>query len=94
MNNFVLNFNSTILLKNIEKRRLKVRAKLVEMFNLLTKVENHGFREDFKIIVKRIIFLLRVYKTFLSEKLCFPDNVSQLIVSFLFLNFTKNTSNA
>lgn len=66
----------------------------VEMFNLLTKVENHGFREDFKIIVKRIIFLLRVYKTFLSEKLCFPDNVSQLIVSFLFLNFTKNTSNA
>jgi len=29
-----LNFNSTILLKNIQQRRLKIRAKMVEMFNL------------------------------------------------------------
>ena len=29
-----LNFNSTILLKNIQQKRLKVRAKMVEMFNL------------------------------------------------------------
>lgn len=29
-----LNFNSTILLKNIQQRRLKIRAKMVDMFNL------------------------------------------------------------
>ena len=29
-----LNFNSTVLLKNIQQKRLKVRAKMVELFNL------------------------------------------------------------
>jgi hypothetical protein len=44
-----LNFNSTILLKNIQQRRLKVRAKLVEMFNLccekILDVENAGLTD-------------------------------------------------
>ena len=44
-----LNFNSTVLLKNIQQRRLKVRAKLVEMFNLccdkILDAENSGLTD-------------------------------------------------
>lgn len=44
-----LNFSSTILLKNIHQRRLKVRAKMVEMFNIcwdkILDAENSGLTD-------------------------------------------------
>ena len=44
-----LNFNSTILLKNIQQRRLKIRAKMVELFNLccekILEAENDGLTD-------------------------------------------------
>ena len=42
-------FNSTILLKNIQQRRLKIRAKMVELFNLccekILEAENDGLTD-------------------------------------------------
>lgn len=44
-----LNFNSTVLLKNIQQKRLKIRAKMVEMFNLccekILEADNSGLTD-------------------------------------------------
>jgi len=44
-----INFNSSILIKNIQDRRLKVRAKLVEMYNLcadkIIEAEKNGLTD-------------------------------------------------